>query len=315
MKPYRFEEIFPNDRQEKRHDTELSEQEAEQLLESLLKDPENAFLTKVKQNSDVIENADSFNEALQFAERRIRERLTATLNAKEVRDGHSEQIQVNPDTVLNALDHIKRHSEEIGIGADGRVVIDTTDVTNINPEICYKFALLEKVKRGRNSVAEEAELQSAFYEAASKHDNKDIGVPMPYYEIEVFTTQMIAMEKLRARSVDELLRSIGTLPPWFDVDRFCNSLKGFIDAMHKENLYHRDLHFGNIMISQRREWQEGEPMGYVIDFGLSGYALENMEPYKKDVADMVFTYDNDYGRIELLRKSLKALQSRQLQEK
>jgi hypothetical protein len=43
---------------------------------------------------------------------------------------------VNPDCVLNALEHIKRHAEEIGIGADGRVVIDTTDLSNINPEIC-----------------------------------------------------------------------------------------------------------------------------------------------------------------------------------
>jgi tRNA A-37 threonylcarbamoyl transferase component Bud32 len=169
---------------------------------------------------------------------------------------------------------------------------------------------LEKIKRGRNTVSEEAELQSAFFEASLELANKDIAVPMPYYEIEIFATQMIAMERLHAKSADEILTGKATLPGWFDVDRFCNSLTRFIDAMHAKNLYHRDLHFGNIMISQRPTWQEGQPLGYVIDFGLSSYALENMEPYKKEVADTTFTYDDDYGRINLLRKSLKALQLR-----
>lgn len=315
MRAFGFGEIFPNDQRLKKHEEVSSETVAETLLEELLNDPANAFLQTVPQNALVIENATTATEALAFAEKRIRERLVATLNVSKVVGGHSERIQVNPDSVLNTLEHIQQHAIEIGIGADGRVVIDSTDTTNINPEICYKFSLLEKVRRGRNSVSEETELQSAFYDASQELKSKDIGVPMPFYEIEVFTTQMIVMEKLHAKSADEILRGIGTLPEWFDVDRFCNSLTLFIDEMHARNLYHRDMHFGNVMISQHQTWTEGDTMGYVIDFGLSGYAFENMEPYRKEVAGDTFTYDNDYGRIKLLKSSLKSLQERQRREK
>lgn len=309
MKPYSFENIFPDS--SKRKQTEmLTGSDAEEKLNELLENPDNAFLTQVPQNREQIDNFESAADAVLFAEDLIRRRLKATLNAREVYGGHSERIEVNPDTVLNTLDHIKAHAKEIGRGADGYVVVDITDTTKIHPEICYKFALTEGVKRGRNSIAEEAELQGAFYEVAQSLSSRDISVPMPYYEVEVFTTQMIAMEKLHAKSVDEILRGIGTLPPWVDIDRFCDSLTVFIDKMHENNLYHRDMHFGNIMISQRPVWSEGEPMGYVIDFGLSAYAQENMEPYKKELAGYVFTFDNDYGRIQTLRKSLKELQIR-----
>jgi len=52
-------------------------------------------------------------------------------------------------------------------------------------------------------------------------------------------------------------------------------------------------------------------MGYVIDFGLSGYAYADMEPYKKEIAGATFTYDQDYGRIESVRSDLKSFQDRQ----
>ncbi len=311
MKAFQFEDIFPNNKRREESHVEISEDEAQEELEALLADPQNAFLTEVEQNRVQIEDALSSHEALAFAKSRIRARLEATLDARKISRGTSEHIHVNPDTILNTLEHIQKNAEEIGTGADGRVVIDRTDMREANPEICYKFSLLETIKRGRNSIVEEAELQSAFYEAAEQLPLKDIGIPAPYYEIDVFKTQMIAMEKLHARTADEILRGIGSLPPWFDVDRFCDSLRTFIDAMHKLGLYHRDMHFGNVMISQHATWKEGEPMGYIIDFGLSGYGSENMEPYKKEVAGDLFTYDDDYGRIQFLRTSLKALVERQ----
>lgn len=305
---FSFEKIFPNGARKETSET-ITEENAEKELEEILARPENAFL-EMPINKDVIEDANSSVEALAFVKGRIRERLERTMNVREVVGSHVEPIKVNPDAVINAIEHISAHMEQIGEGADGRVVIDVTDTENTNPNICYKMSLLEKVKRGRNSCAEEVELQGAFYEFAHSLDNQDIAVPAPFYEVEVNTTEMIAMERLHAKSADDILRSFGSLPEWFDIDRFCESLKSFLDAAHTNGLYHRDLHFGNIMLSQACEWKEGEPMGYVIDFGLSGYAQENMEPYKKEVAGYTFTYDDDYGRIESLRKSLKEMRER-----
>jgi serine/threonine protein kinase len=123
---------------------------------------------------------------------------------------------------------------------------------------------------------------------------------------------MIVMEKLHARSIDDILRGFGNLPHGFDVDAFCDALKAFLTDMHARGLYHRDLHYGNIMITQEGSDipASERPMGYVIDFGLSGYAQESMDPYKKEGAGTTFTYDDDYGRIESVKHDLLGFQYR-----
>jgi tRNA A-37 threonylcarbamoyl transferase component Bud32 len=314
-----IEDVFPAKRaaaQESVPET-ISEDDAENMLQQLLALPEHAFLTEVRQNRDTIENANSFAEALAFAQRRIRERLEATLSAHRATYGHIESVQVHAGAIIEVFTEMMRHTTTIGEGADGRVVIDSREEYLLNPEVCYKLALTETVKRGRNSMIEELEMQCAFYEAAEAYADKRIGVPEPYYEVDMGNAHMIVMEKLHARSIDDLLRGFGGLPDGFDVDQFCDALRAFLTEMHKQHLYHRDLHYGNIMITQKVATLEDaeQPMGYVIDFGLSSRGFEGMDPYKRDLAGVVFTYDDDYGRIEGVRMTLKNLQNRQLLRK
>jgi tRNA A-37 threonylcarbamoyl transferase component Bud32 len=271
-------------------------------------------LVEVPANNVALESAESAVAALVFAEKRIHERLESTLSIRKAVHGHVETVSTNADAIVANIALVLEHAKPIGAGADGRVVIDTRDAGRYNPEICYKFALEETLKRGRNSMVEEIEMQCAFYEAAQELPDKRIGVPEPFFEVDIGSSHILVMEKLFARSVDDILRGEGTLPDDFDVDVFCEALKSFLEAMHERGLYHRDLHYGNIMITQPGapcEQGESKPLGYVIDFGLSGYGVESMDPYKKDMAGMVFTYDQDYGRIEGVRFDLKALQIRQ----
>ena len=308
-KEFGIEDVFRGKSTPERMSATLSEADAEQELETLLARPENAFLTQVPANHEQIESAESAISALAFAQRRIHERLESTLSVKRAVQGHVEAVRTNAETVVAVLNEVLAHAAQIGEGADGRVVIDTRGEHGLNPEVCCKFALVETQKRGRNSMIEEIEMQSAFYEAAASYADARIGVPEPYYEVDTGSTQMIAMEKLYARSVDDVLRGFGTLPDEFDVDGFCDALRSFIDTMHAQNLYHRDLHYGNIMVTQGGA-PDDAPMGYVIDFGLSGYVHSGTDPYRKELAGTHFTYDDDYGRIESVRKDLKGLQSR-----
>lgn len=295
-------------------DKSVSEEEAEIQLEELLARPENKFLLEHAYNRENIDNAASAREALQFAKKRLQERLKKTFEVRQITREGAERIEADPESVISIIESIQRNSEEIGRGADGNVVIDQADCISGRSEICYKFMLQESVKRGRNSASAEAEIQNNFYDAWKKSGISDIRVPEVFYEVEVFATQMIAMERLHARSIDDILRGMGTLPVWFDVDRFCDSLRMFINAMHENNLYHRDMHLGNILISQEPAWSPGDAMGYVIDFGLSDYAFENMDPYRKEVAGTIFTYDDDYGRIPYLQKMLHDAKKRRTYE-
>lgn len=284
--------------------------EAERKLEELLEDPDNAFLHEHKMHINRIENVETAVEALAIAESIIMKRLEATFKFNLIRPVEGVETDlVNLEGIRKTLDTVKANQEKIGEGGDAYVVIAKTEIKKFPPEVCYKFAKAEATPRGRNPMAYEAELQSDFYEQAQKLAELHIGVPEPYYSSELGHDKLIAMEKLPAKSVDDILRGIGSLPEWFDIDRFCDNLEKFLNALHEQGLYHRDMHVGNVMIRQSIEEPADGWWGYVIDFGLSGYGAENMDPYRKEMADMVFTYHKDDDIINEVRQALHRYQN------
>lgn len=290
------------------------EQEAEKKLEEILEDPDNAFLTEHKMNLDRIEDAETAVEALRIAEELILKRLERTFEFRLLKPVEGMAVgPVNFEGIKRTIDSIKSHQELIGEGGDAFVVVDKNEIREFPPEICYKFAKAEQTPRGRNPMSYEAEIHGDFYEAAKEISNM-IGVPMPFYSTELGHDKIIAMEKLPAKSVDDVLRGMGGLPDWFDVDMFCDELKHVFDELHRRGLYHRDMHVGNLMITQSATPPEDGKWGYIIDFGLSGYGSENMDPYRKELAGQVFTYANDYDIIESVRRGLNDYRNRKERE-
>jgi len=282
------------------------EREAEGVLENLLEREENRFLTEIEQNRKALDGFASAVEALAFALSRIEERQRRTFRFAFTNEIPGVKIEgVSFDGLKRNIDTVLEHAEEIGRGGDGFVVIDKSEVRGLPPEICYKFTIQEATPRGRNSIEVETELQEKFYRAAGRLPNSKIGVPAPFYAVEIGINKVIAMEKLHARSVDDILHGAGSLPEGFDVDIFCDELAAFLDHVHQQGLYHRDMHFGNIMITQRKDLVSQGFWGYVIDFGLSVEDQTGLEPYKKQVAGDTFTYSRDHDIIISLRQSLK----------
>lgn len=288
----------------------MTELQAEEELDRLLEEPGNEFLNDIALNRDRIENAESAKEALEYARTKIRERMEGSVRYKQITQ--IEGVEMNERDLYGlgrTVEHIWHNAQTIGVGGDAVVVIARNELPRLPPEICYKFATTEKTRRGRNPVAEEAELHGEFYEATKKIHSQ-IGVPQPFYSLEVGDKKLIAMERLQAESVDHILRGKGRLPEWIDIDELCDALKTTLDELHKQHLYHRDMHFGNLMITQKDTLNDGDKMAYIIDFGLSGKAEIDEYAYKKEVAGYTFTYSDDYGMISQLRQSLKALRSR-----
>jgi serine/threonine protein kinase len=303
-------ESFGNQKPQERPSAEIEEENAEKELEALLEDPDNAFLTEIESNRRFIDECKSAVRALAFAKSRIEERLSKAVNFQGFDYGEVTLKEVDLPALKRTIDNILKNQLEIGRGGDAFVVVDKNEIRELPPEICYKFALDEKTPRGRNSTSYEAELQGMFYDAALEKADSKIGVPMPFYCVEVGSKKMIAMEKLGAKSIDDIKRGKGSVPEWLDVEEFCRQLTAMVDHFHEHDLYHRDMHFGNVMITQKAKLDEGDKWGYIIDFGLSGVAKEEEFAYKKQVAGDSFTYDNDYGMIKEVRLLLNDLKSR-----
>lgn len=291
---------------------EMTESQAEEQLEILLSDPSNSFLTKIKANREIIENAETAKAALFFAQGKVKARLESSTTFHQVALIEGLELKEVSHSGLNLMvETVLKNAQEIGRGGDAFVVVDKNEIREFPPEICYKFAIAEKTPRGRNPISEEADLQGRFRELSEARKDLKIGVPIPFYSLEIGDKKLIAMEKLNAKSVEDILRSKGFLPDWLDIDEFCDELESLLNYFHDNHLYHRDMHFGNVMISQKRQLEEGDKMGFVIDFGLSGEAVMDEFAYVKDMAGMTFTYNDDYGIITTVKEALKALKSRQ----
>jgi serine/threonine protein kinase len=205
------------------------------------------------------------------------------------------------------FNELTKNSKSIGEGGDADVYIAESEIKNGVSAICYKFAKQVGKNLGRNTMERELDLHMAFYKSLEAFDSS-VKAPSPYYYCEFGTHKMIAMERLPARSIDDLRHGKGSLPSWIDeqtIHTFCDDLLKSLEHCHKQGLYHRDLHFGNMMFTQSAA--PTEVLGYIIDFGVSAFGVEGLEPYKSTDSRGTFTYDDDYGRVEAVRSTLLSL--------
>jgi len=279
---------------------QVSEAAAQAELDNLI--AEYPFLTEHPLNRRRIEDADTAITALRYAQEQIAKRHKTSL---DVHAPESLRMRINPDAVHYQIESIKKNQILVGEGGDAWVVMDKSELRDLPPEICYKLYKSEALKRGRNSLQQEHAIHERVY-AILNNSPLRIKAPIPFYTLEQGADKLIAMEKLSAVSIDDLLRGKGTIPSWFDIDEFCTQLQMAIQCLHSNNIYHRDLHLGNVMIAQT-SIDEGGPLGYIIDFGLSCEAFDEQFAYQKELAGSVFTYSDDHGIVDQARSSLQSI--------
>jgi len=153
-----------------------------------------------------------------------------------------------------------------------------------------------------NSSIEEADFQEkAFYLI---EDVEGVIVPKPYFEYEFKnetedTTEelnVMCMERLSAVSLEEVLDYKKDLPTSFNLEYFFNNLKKGIERLHENNIHHRDLRPGNVMV----DLETGNPC--IIDFGLSVESVGEDDPYKDFGVDGVKVYPSDESEMRKLRQ-------------
>jgi len=281
-----------------------AEAAAEEALDELFEDPQYSFLL-MPVNQEKIDSADTAVAALAHAIDLIDRRLERSFRFEMLEKVEGVELtEVSVAGVRSVLERIKNEQIEIGRGGDGYVVVSKNEINNYPPVICYKFAITETTPRGRNTLEGEAHMQSEFYDFAKGLDASKVGVPMPFYATELGADKVFAMEKLNAKSVDDILRGMGRVPDWFDLEEFCNQLQDFFDAAHAAGLYHRDMHVGNIMISQSLTEPTDGKWGHVIDFGLSGNGVEGMDPYVRERAGEKYKYTPDDAIVPEIKRKL-----------
>lgn len=141
----------------------------------------------------------------------------------------------------------------------------------------------------------------------------EVKVPNPIFSIEATVKgeysgklknkSILCMETLNGVTLKDIFDRKKELPENFDIIKFCSVLNRFIKIMNEEyDIYHRDLHEGNIMIDN----ETGMPC--VFDFGLSKKKiLTDEDPYKTevDVRNQIFTFQKDSDQVIKIENRLK----------
>lgn len=195
-----------------------------------------------------------------------------------------------------AIDTIKKYEENgqsIGKGKTAEIFVSPR-----NDKFCMK-AVCDKGISCNNT-----EIEMNFLEILADSDI----APKPICAIKTSQKDYLFMETIHGISIKDLIEKdlVEDLPPKFDFKNFFETLKQQISLMHKKNIYHRDLHTGNIMINS-----DGSPV--IIDFGDALLQkLGEDDPYRDENGKgELIVYPNDKNSIgENYRKMGEYLKSK-----
>lgn len=207
--------------------------------------------------------------------------LWGSKNTREGEHGESE--------IQKIIAEIESRGEVIGSGKTADVMISAQC-----PGVCLKIISRKEVFR--HGAHHELELM----EYADAHG---IPVPQPHGSIETLATDYLFMETIQGFDVRTLIEEdrIDQLPAEFNFKNFFERLRLKVKQMNEAQLYHRDLHEGNVMIDRH-----GDPV--IIDFGASViWRLGAEDPYKTiDAKGDLIIHPHDDKRISQMYSSLGA---------
>ena len=182
-----------------------------------------------------------------------------------------EVTETSPLAIQKMIEAMHKGGHElVGVGKSAQVIASIR-----NPTICYKvFFEPNQQPIGVNDIAEEADIQKEIFEIG---EHAGVRVPRVYFFIINKDFRAIAMERLPAVSLQDVLLGREVLPPSFNFDSFFKALSVYVETLHERNFYHRDLHDGNIMV----DIETGKP--YVIDFGFTVKSTTDEGIYRPEV--------------------------------
>ncbi len=109
----------------------------------------------------------------------------------------------------------------------------------------------------------------------------------------------LLMETIDGKSLKDILADRLDLPERYNHQQFWSRLRAMIKKLHQENLYHRDLHEGNVMI----EWSSGEPV--IIDWGHARTSFSHDDdPYRQEWLGRTTDLLNDDKQVKEMEKRL-----------
>lgn len=222
---------------------------------------------------------------------------------EEEEKDNSRKLEICKSDILDYIQSLREKGNILGSGQTADVCYSKT-----NSRLCYK--IIRSKEYYYNNVEEEAR----FLSAAREINNTEVIIPEPEYSIsnEDESLNALAMERLDAFSIEDLLNEKEALPANFDFRGFFKKLENFVVKLNQAKIFHRDIHPGNIMIERKTD----KPC--LIDFGAAKKNFFSSEdPYRYlDAKGELIIFTNDLIGIQQVKNKVRDyILERRAQEK
>lgn len=201
-----------------------------------------------------------------------------------------------------AVTAIKNRGLEIGAGKTAKVLM-----LEKNNLICLKSVDKNVVRKERIQLDNHVNEEMEFLDKLSNPNFlKEIGlankkiVPAPLLNYEDQSYGFLFMEHIDGVSLQEIIdkKNLEHSPQEINWSDFFQELENIVSKLNRANLYHRDLHAGNIMIDQ-----EKKPI--IIDFGNAYKSFLNDEdPYERHDFSGVTRWTSDEENIKRIKNQI-----------
>lgn len=202
-----------------------------------------------------------------------------------------ERLKKHTQEITDYIKGIEKQNISLGLGRTAEVFGSKSD-----PRICYKLI------HSREYYVNDVEKEGEFLYQTSEIQKEGVRTPKPYYSIKYGDYHVLAMERLDAVSVKDILDNKAELPVNFNFTDFFKKISSFLKEMNSQKIYHRDIHAGNVMVDNKT----GCPR--IIDFGCSKKTrLGSEKPYQEESqTGKVILYTNDLDGLTRVRNELGA---------
>ncbi len=185
-----------------------------------------------------------------------------------------EYVQnLDPEVLRACLDTLE--SKKVLIGEGGNAEIFSVESGR------YKNICLKKLRKTPRLIGNDIDTEVNFQDALI-----DLGIRTPKVLARLHDVakneKYIIMERINGPSIEDILLERVKVPEGYKHKEFWRKMKSIVEKMHEEgDIYHRDLHEGNIMIDTENGC---EPV--IIDFGTATRGLGDEYPYGEEAIIM-----------------------------
>jgi len=170
------------------------------------------------------------------------------------------------EKIKSSIEKIRQNQKFLGEGKSGRVYSFEEE------SFCIKERINNNPEFSFNDIESEMEIQIE----ATKYG---VRVPLPILTLKTANgKKFLVMERIFGTSIQDIEEGKADFPIDFNIEEFFKEVKVMMAKMHENNLYHRDLHSGNIML----EVKDGKIKPVIIDFGHSSYSYGEDDPYMEE---------------------------------